>query len=334
MGGPLQATEIVEGLYQLKTPMPEGNPLGFVLPYLFVGDGDCLLVDSGWNTPESFEALRRQMDDLGLGLKAIRRLVVTHVHPDHYGLAGHVRQESGAQLIMHERDRAFIRSRYLEPEELLRIMARWLLTHGVPNGEMPDLQSSSMPMRAFVAIAEPDRLLQGGEVLEVGDFRLEVIWTPGHSPGHICFYDRRRKLLLTGDHVLPTITPNVSLHPEATGDPLGDYLASLRMLEDLDVKRVLPAHEYAFDDLRGRLREIEEHHEYRLGEMVESLSAGGTTAYEVARGVTWATGSFDSFSPWMRRAAIGETLAHLEYLVGEGRILRSEDGDVVRFRKV
>ncbi len=327
-----QPTEIVEGLYQLKTPMPEGNPLGFVLPYLFVGDGDCLLIDSGWDTPESFDALRRQLDGLGLGLRTIRRLAVTHVHPDHYGLAGHVRRESGAQLFMHERDRSFIRSRYLEPDALLKTMAGWLLAHGVPQDEMTDIQSSSMPLRAFVAIAEPDHLLHGGEVLEAGDFRLEVIWTPGHSPGHICFYERRRRLLLTGDHVLPTITPNVSFHPEAMGNPLGDYLTSLRALEHLDVEKVLPAHEYAFADLRGRLREIEEHHQFRLSEMMDALSPGGSTAYEVARGVTWATGSYDSFSPWMKRAALGETLAHLEYLVEEGRVLKSEEGGVVRFR--
>ena len=104
----------------------------------------------------------------------------------------------------------------------------------------------------------------GGEQLPIGRFEFEVWWTPGHSPGHICFLERGKKFILTGDHVLPTITPNISLHPQQQGNPLGDYIASLKRLEDLDVDTVLPAHEYSFTDLRGRLREIEQHHDERL----------------------------------------------------------------------
>lgn len=324
--------EIVPGLHQLQVPIPD-NPLENVLPYL-VRDGDgCLLVDSGWNTPKSFAALRRQLDELGVGLAGVRRLVMTHVHPDHFGLAGRVKEASGAEVLMHEREQYFIQTRYHHPEELLKRMASWLLLHGVPREEIGDLQFSSMAVRSFVVPAEPDTLLRGSEVLEAGAFRFEVIWTPGHSPGHICLYERSKKLLLTGDHVLPTITPNVSLHPEQTGNPLGDFLASLRALKGLEVEKVLPAHEYTFDDLQGRLQEIEEHHGVRLGEMVDAVSDGRRTAYQVAGGVTWATGSFEEFSPWMRRAAIGETLAHLEYLVAGGHLEKGMDAGIAIYER-
>src|SRR3990172_6802832 len=110
------------------------------------------------------------------------------------------------------------------------------------------------------------------------------------------------------------------------GNPLGDYLASLERLEPLEVDDVLPAHEYAFKDLRGRLREIVEHHERRLEEMLAVIGEGRTTAYDVASGIVWTTGTYDSFSPWMRRAAISETLAHLEYALQEGKLHQVRGG--------
>lgn len=318
--------KIVDGLYQLKVPIPN-NPLGWVLPYLIEGSDGWTLVDSGWNVPEAFDALEQQLNDAGVGFSKLKTLLVTHIHPDHYGLAGQVKERSGAQVIIHQRERDLIRSRYRDPKQLLATMADWLLMQGVPKDSMSDLQQSAMPVRAYVDPVDPDDVVWGGERLPIGRFEFEVWWTPGHSPGHICFLEREMKFILTGDHVLPTITPNVSLHPQQQGNPLGDYIASLKRLEELDVETVLPAHEYTFQDLRGRLEEIERHHDERLGEMLDCFGQGPVTAYHVAAGVKWATGSFENFSPWMQRAALGETLSHLDYLVLEGRLVKfMEDG--------
>jgi glyoxylase-like metal-dependent hydrolase (beta-lactamase superfamily II) len=199
---------------------------------------------------------------------------------------------------------------------------------------MGDLQTSAMPVRAYVDPVEPDEVVWGGERLPIGRFEFEVWWTPGHSPGHICFLERDKKFILTGDHVLPTITPNISLHPQQQGNPLGDYIASLKRLEDLDVTTVLPAHEFTFSDLRARLRSIEQHHEDRLREMLECVGDGPRTAFEVARRVKWVTGTLDSFSPWMQRAALGETLSHLDYLVLEGRLSKRLEDGVQYYEKV
>ena len=106
-------------------------------------------------------------------------------------------------------------------------MGDWLIMHGVPKDSMDDLKTSAMPVRAFVDPVEPDEVVWGGEQLDIGRFDFEVWWTPGHSPGHICFLERGKKFILTGDHVLPTITPNISLHAQQQGNPLGDYIASL-----------------------------------------------------------------------------------------------------------
>ena len=325
--------EVLPGLYQLKVPIPN-NPLGWVLPYLIPGDDGYTLVDSGWNTPEAFAALEDELRAVNVAFEDITRLLVTHVHPDHYGLAGRIKEVSGAQVIIHQRERDFIRSRYREPEQLLERMAAWLTEHGVPKDEVAELKSAAMPVRGFVVPVEPDAVLWGGETLDFGVYKFEVYWTPGHSPGHICFYERAQRVILTGDHVLPTITPNVGLHPQQTGNPLGDYLASLQRLESLEVDEVLPAHEETFKDLRGRVQEIARHHDERLNEMLAIVGEGRRTAYEVASNVVWTIGTFDGFSPFLRRAAVSETLAHLEYAVQEGKLRQTRQDGVVCYEQI
>jgi glyoxylase-like metal-dependent hydrolase (beta-lactamase superfamily II) len=324
--------EVLPGLYQLKVPIPN-NPLGWVLPYLIPGDDGYTLVDSGWNTPEAFDALESQLHELNLTFDNIKQLLVTHVHPDHYGLAGRIKEVCGARVIVHQRERDFIRSRYREPEQLLERMRQWLNEHGVPKAEIEELGSAAMAVRGFVVPVEPDEVLWGGETIDFGFYRFEVVWTPGHSPGHICFYERTQRVILTGDHVLPSITPNVSLHPQQMGNPLGDYLASLQRLEPFEVDDVLPAHEHSFKGLAERVRGIIEHHHERLDEMLTVIGDKRVTGYEVADGVVWTIGRLQDFQPWMRRAALGETLAHLEYMVQEGRLRQVREDGVIKYER-
>jgi glyoxylase-like metal-dependent hydrolase (beta-lactamase superfamily II) len=326
------ATEVLSGLYQLKVPIPD-NPLGWVLPYLIKTNDGYTLIDCGWNTEEAFAALEEELNECGVKFDDIKQLVVTHVHPDHYGLAGRVKEVSNCRLVTHQRERDFIRSRYRNPEQLLERVMVWLNEHGVPKDEVEDLQRAAMPVRGFVVPSEPDHVVWGGETLDLGLYRFEIYWTPGHSPGHICFFDRAQRIILTGDHVLPTITPNVGMHPQQTGNPLGDYLASLHRLEPLEVDDVLPAHEHSFKDLQGRLHGIIDHHEERLNEMIAIIGNEQKTAYDVASTLVWTIGTFDKFSTWMRRAAISETLAHLEYAVYEGRLATHRRDGVVRYER-
>lgn len=322
--------EVTGGLYQLKVPIPN-NPIGYVLPYLIETPGGYTIIDPGWNAEESVSSLKAQLAELGLSFKDIKRVIVTHIHPDHYGMAGRIRQECGAEVVTHEKEVDFIRTRYTNPGPLLNTMGDWLAKHGIPNEERHELQYSSMPARRFVEATEPDSTLADGDCLKMGRLEFRVIWTPGHSPGHICFYEADKQIMLTGDHILPTISPNVSLHPQSEDDPLGDYLRSVKKLRGLPTKVVLPAHEYSFENLEARLDELEHHHELRLQEMIEAIRRGEDTAYGIARHVTWATGKFEDFNPWMRRAAVGETLSHLRYLANEGRLVTWEEDGVVKW---
>jgi glyoxylase-like metal-dependent hydrolase (beta-lactamase superfamily II) len=331
--------KILEGIYQLLTPFPqfsiedakamrrqlEEHPrvtkgLPYVLPYLVKSNGDTMLIDCGWNTDSAYEALEAGMREHDSHPSEVARLFITHVHPDHFGMAGRLKRLADCEVLIHEKDGEFIKARYLAPKGLTDEMARFMAMNGVPPLDSPAMAQGSLMMLDKVAPVPPDRELKGGETLHVGSFYFVVIGTPGHSPGHICLYEPNRKVLFTGDHILPTITPNVSIHSQTHGSPLGDYMQSLEKLEHLDVEYVLPAHEFETKELKKRIREISAHHEERLQEMMHCVGDGGATAWEVAGRVKWATGMLSDFEPFMQRAAVGETLAHLEYLFEMGQL--------------
>ncbi len=340
--------QIIEGIYQLLTPFPqftfedakklrvdlEQHPrvtkgLPYVLPYLLKSGGDVALLDCGWNTDSAYQALEEGMREHGSHPTEIGRLIVTHIHPDHYGMAGRLKQLSSCEIILHAKDAEVIGARYFSPRGLTDEMSKFMQTNGVPPMDAPSMSLGSMMMLDKVSPVPADTQVHGGETIKVGDFDFEIIWTPGHSPGHICLYEPNRKVLLTGDHILPTITPNVSIHSQTHGSPLGDYIRSLDKLIDLDVKYVLPAHEFDIVDLKKRIKEIEEHHVMRLEEMVRCVDRGGSTAWEVAGRVKWATGMLSEFEAHMQRAAVGETIAHLEYLFEIGRLAKVMRGSTI-----
>ncbi len=343
---------IQEGIHQIVTPFPEfqraeayemrgdleSHPrvtrsLPYVLPYFIASRGETALIDCGWNTDDAYLALGEQLGEAGAGVGDVQKLVLTHAHPDHCGLSGRVKEASGCEIWMHELEVGFLESRYVAPEELLDRMDEWFGRLGVEPVDREEIERGSMPMRFFVGRFEPDTRLKGGETLKVGEFEFQLIWTPGHSPGHICLYEPNHQLLLSGDHVLPTITPNVSLHPQQRPNPLADFLESLETVAKLKVKRMLPAHEWDIDYFQRRIEELRGHHHARLEEMLEVLKGhDAMTAVDVAKEVRWSTGTYESFHGWMKRAAIGETLSHLVFMVGEGRLVQFEENGRLFFR--
>jgi glyoxylase-like metal-dependent hydrolase (beta-lactamase superfamily II) len=345
--------KILDGIYQLLTPFPQftfadakrmrvelekaprvTKGLPYVLPYMVRSGGETLLIDCGWNTDDAYSALEETMQEHGAHPSEVNKLFITHVHPDHFGMAGRLKRLSDCDVIIHEKDAEFIKARYLAPRGLTEDMSRFMTANGVPPMDSPAMAMGSMNMIDKVAPVPPDTEVKGGEDLHIGSFEFEIIWTPGHSPGHICLYEPNHKVLFTGDHILPTITPNVSIHAQTHGSPLGDYMRSLQKLEDLDVKYVLPAHEFDTTELKKRIYEIHHHHEERLDEMVAATDRGGSTAWEVAGRVKWATGMLEDFEPFMQRAAVGETIAHLEYLFEQGRLAKVMRGEQLNWLPV
>jgi glyoxylase-like metal-dependent hydrolase (beta-lactamase superfamily II) len=307
--------EIVHGVNMVKVAIPN-NPLGFLNCYLVEGKDGWLMIDTGWNTHEALDALQAGLRELGLAFTDITTIVVTHVHPDHFGLAGKLKQLSPhTRLLAHHWEGALIESRYIKFTELQRQMGLMLRRYGVPELEIPSLLVASMPAMEFVTITMPDEYLYGGEIITTGLHNLEVIWTPGHSPGHICLYEPELQLLFAGDHILPQITPNISYHVQSGDNPLGDYINALQKLRNLPVTRVLPAHEHIFTDLQARIDVILRHHQFRKEEILRIFGDKTKTAYHIATHVRWA-------------------VPGLEYMRREGSITRINENNLFSYRAI
>lgn len=328
--------KIIDGIYQLKIPIPD-NPLGHLNAYLLEGTEGWLMIDTGWFTSDAFASLDTQLRELGLTFHDIRTIIVTHVHPDHFGLAGRIKQLSPrTELITHRWESDLIESRYIKFGGLQDAMSNLMKRNGVPESLLPSLKSASMPTLDFVTITLPDRHLHGGEIISTGKFELEVIWTPGHSPGHICLYEEKNRLLFAGDHILPVITPNISYHAQSGDNPLGDYLYSLQKLQHLPVDKVLPAHQHIFTDLPGRINEILVHHDDRKNEIKGIIQKRPQSAYVIASKLVWNTSeqNWEGFSDHLKRAAVTETLAHLEYMRWEGSVRRITQNNLVIYTPI
>jgi glyoxylase-like metal-dependent hydrolase (beta-lactamase superfamily II) len=293
--------KVRDGLWSIPVPLPN-NSLRYVLVYVFETDRGPYLIDAGWNTDDAFGALTAGLTEVGCKVADVQGVLVTHIHPDHYGLAGRIREASDAWISLHPADAELIHDRYDEPDDLLDRVAAALKRMGAPPEELEPLQNAAMPVRQLVDAVKPDILFEDGARPEA-----------------------TQELMLSGDHVLPRITPNIPYHPQAGANPLGDFLASLDKLEPYTVREVLPAHEYRFHDLHTRLEELRQHHRDRFGEVVAILRQGPHSAWDVAMGMKWSR-SWDDIVGFMRRAAVGEAVSHLRVLEIDG-VVEETDGE-------
>lgn len=327
--GSKKPEKIGKGIYQLQLPLPS-TELVYLLSYLIEAKDGYLLIDSGWNSTNSLYTLEKQLSEIKVDMSDISLILVTHLHPDHYGLADTIRSKSNSKIIMHRKTNKLLK-KFETLNDYFSQMIEWLKVNGTPVVDLEDWLKDSMPIMQVFEPPIPDIFVEDREILDLGNFHFEVIWTPGHSIDHICLYEPDKKFFISGDHLLPTITPNVSLQIKDFGNPLKDYLESLNKISTLKVENVLPAHEYVFKNFRQRISEIKWHHKERLGEVL-SLLETPKTAFQVAQGVTWTTGPWNKLQNWERRAATFEALAHLVHLKNEGRIFEVMQNENILFQ--
>ena len=307
---------IPPGVVPIELPLPwELETVNaFLIP---LADG-WLLLDSGIGTGECFEALQRGLEAAGVGWRDIRLLVITHVHPDHVGLASRVLALSGAPLWMHRQELQRL-AVYADPERHALRQRHGLTLAGVPGPMQARMTREFSGLRPSFELLHPDRLVEDGGSVETAIGTLEFLWAPGHSPGHLCLYQRERRLLFSGDQMLERITPNISW--ESDGDALGDYLGSLRALERMDIGTVVPSHGQPFTGHRAWVNHTIGHHEQRCDGIRDSLAAGPMTAHQLT-GRLWRR----ELSPLHHHFAVLETLAHLDHMRRGGE-LASEPRD-------
>jgi glyoxylase-like metal-dependent hydrolase (beta-lactamase superfamily II) len=305
---------IADGLWSIRVAIPGALP--FVFTYAFATPRGPVVVDPGWDTDESYRTLERGLVEIGFGVAELHGILVTHHHRDHSGLAARLRDESGAWIAMHANDAEIL---HRAADRAGSDLTRELEEAGAPSADSTAIVARIAERFPVIPPLAGIRRLEDGQDAQVPGWRVRAIWTPGHTPGHLCFVVDRAGVLLSGDHLLPRITPNVSHGPTGSSDPLRDYLASLdRLLADDIPRRVLPAHEWRFDTLEDRVLEIRSHHETRLREVQDVLAAARGSLWEVASALKWFR-PWGELDPMARRSALGETRAHLAYLIGDGR---------------
>jgi glyoxylase-like metal-dependent hydrolase (beta-lactamase superfamily II) len=315
--------EVRPGLWSLPVPIPD-NPLRYVLCYVLETDDGPVVVDPGWPVDASWSALEAGVRQMGCRVEETRGVLVTHFHADHYGLASRLRDASGCWIAMHDAD-SKLGFRLAQPESPSSERL-WQIACGVPDDANLSRSQEFELMRGSTR-HQPDYLLTPGQPVSVPGWNIEAVWTPGHTPGHTCYYFPDHELVLTGDHLLPRITSNVSLSWLDEGDPLGDYLASLTAVAKLGDVEALPAHEFRFRGTADRAETLREHHESRAAEVQQAIRELGTvTAWYLARHLTWSR-PWGDFTTIMQRFALGETLSHLRYLEVRGLASRTAADD-------
>ena len=307
-------------LWSVPVPMPS-SPLRYVSVYVFADDAHIMLIDAGWESSESWEALCAGVASIGGSMADIRGVLVTHQHLDHLGLAGRIREESDAWVGLHPADVDMIsRPEFRNPDIALQTERRWLIMMGASRQEAEAITEDITRFQARSRVAIPDRLIEDGAEFHISGWSLRAVHTPGHTPGHLCFVDQKAGLLFSGDHVLPRITPNVSADRRAESDTLGDFLTSLDKISKYSVNEVLPAHEWRFSGLPARLRRLAEHHEDRLAELLSIVRRKpGLHPWQLAGELTWSR-PWDQYDGHMKVSAVSETVAHLGHLVRRGLV--------------
>ncbi|MGW0764625.1 MBL fold metallo-hydrolase [Streptomyces sp. NPDC002676] len=330
------------GVRSVAVPIPD-NPLGHTLVYVVATDRGPVLVDTGWDDPASWNTLTAGLTACGTTVSEVYGVVITHHHPDHHGLSARVREASSAWVAMHAADTAVVRrTREARPERWFTYMSTKLEAAGAPEAHLAPLRTPR-PLPGL-SPALPDREIVPGELLDLPGRRLRAIWTPGHTPGHVCLHleeEHPAQLpghgrLFSGDHVLPEISPHIGLYEDPDDatetDPLGDYLDSLERVGRLMPAEVLPAHQYAFTDAPGRVRELLAHHADRLDGLLALLSEP-LTPWQLAERMDWNR-------PWpeipygSRNIAVSEAEAHLRRLVKLGRAEAVAGSEPVAYRAV
>jgi glyoxylase-like metal-dependent hydrolase (beta-lactamase superfamily II) len=319
-------SEIDTDFYRITLRMP--YRLRHVNAYLFAHDKELALFDTGLNTSGSYETLEKDLAGARLDINNIRHVFLTHAHTDHCSMAGLLQKNTGAKIYLSKA--AFEEYQHFrQPDSAIRQLIKFYSHQGMSHHQINLVIEEYEYIRNIITEFNTDNYLRDNESLEFGDWKFEVIFTPGHAAGHVCFFFREKGLLLAGDHILPYIAPILS--PDIFDDdfrPLATYLDSLSAIEKLSIAIVYPGHGNSFVDLNERLTDIRKHHQKRKNIVLSHVNIQPKTTYDISHKMISSTLSdFDKF------LALNETLIYLKELKAEGDIKEDMAGNVLVYTK-
>lgn len=324
--------EPAPGVLRLQLPLPFPG-LDRVNCYLLEDPDGCTLVDCGLyqldeDTEHGWTDVEAAFAAVGHSPTDVTRLFVTHAHIDHYGMAGEFVSRTGAKLVMHSTTVDDL-DPYRDPASMTARLKELYADHGV-TPELVEELTQWEDWRAFVSSPiEPDVYVDEGDTFEVGGRTWRCIYTPGHSRSHVCLWSEPDRVLISGDHLLPAITPHIDFRRGSEDDPLGAFLASLEKVEALAPAMVLPGHGHPFEDGAERARVVMRHHDRRLGAILQVIRREPRTADAITEDIFGT-----ELLNFAHRLALGEALAHLVYLLKRGEVERIERDGTYLFQKI
>ncbi|MEZ2659009.1 MBL fold metallo-hydrolase [Aneurinibacillus aneurinilyticus] len=313
------------GIYQVTIPLP--FRLNHVHCYLAQHNGAWTVIDTGLNRDMTRETWQTAFQEHGIKPQDVENIILTHYHPDHFGYAGGMQEWTGADVYISNKSKE--RALFSWTAENFAYNRQFYLAAGMPDTVVEQLgENDDMFYKLVRPFPKQTKPIVEGGTYRIGELVYEAIHTPGHAEGHMCFYNKEEKVLLAGDHLLKKISPNISYHGHGDSNPLHTYLTSLEKIKALDIVLVIPGHGPVFTEAQERIEELVRHHEERLAFVLDVLDSE-MTAYEISQKL---------FSHVLtvheQRFAIGETLAHLNYLEEKGEIAVYRDSVPHTYRKL
>ena len=317
---PPQLEQVRDGLWALGVPMPALQP-HFTLSYLAMDfAGDVHLIDPGWDTDDNWQRLCDTIAQLGASPDRIATVTVTHLHPDHLGMAERVRAHSGAVVALHRAEQEGIHELRagVSAQEATATFTGW----GAPAAvhlELLEAAQRRSNWKPFTA----DRLLDDGDSIDIPGHELRVVHTPGHTTGHIALLDADQSLVFTGDLLLPNQFPGIGLGGTSETNPIDDYLASLHHISQWADHEVLPGHGFRFTGLAERCATTRAHHDRRTAEVATVIKRHpGSTVWDTAQQLTW-TGGWANLRGLALLSALTQTATHADRARADQRWIAS-----------
>jgi glyoxylase-like metal-dependent hydrolase (beta-lactamase superfamily II) len=316
---------MIKGVHRLIIPTPFA--IGSINSYL-IDDDPLTLIDIGPATEDALNSLKEQLNNLGYLINDIKRVILTHAHPDHAGLAGELQEDYDLEVYGFREELLFFKGNFYYGDWGRGVMLKSFLEWGVPEKVFIEMEKHFINIGKYSRDVEVTHIMEENEIIEFKSSSIKVFHTPGHTIGNISLYDEDKKILFSGDHLLKHITPVPLLDFKKGEKSLINFLRALKKIKELDIDIVLPGHGDPIDDCKEYINSLFIHHEKRKLKIYRIINEGSKTPYDICKRL------FGELPMGTIFLGISEVIGHLEILEMEGKANRYKDNGLIYFSRV